>query len=263
MAILQRHDAIIHYRTNSLRKDRQTLAFVNSLGTDFRIWDEVTEMLNADFNLVVHDKRGHGLSDLGNSPHTIETYAQDLAALIDHLKISSVIAVGLSVGGLVVQALAAARPELVRALVISNSAAKIGTAEMWAARIGAVKSNGLSSIADGILERWFSKSFHVNKPNDLALYRNMLVRTSGEAYIACCEALRDADYLDRASSIKVPTLCIVGEHDGATPPALVQDTAHRIAGSHFELMAGLGHLPCIEDPRGYANLLKTFAEKLS
>jgi 3-oxoadipate enol-lactonase len=263
MPVFKRTDANIHFRTNALQDGRHTLVFANSLGSDFRIWDAVVEILDADFNLVLHDKRGHGLSDLGQSAHSIETYADDLAALIEHLKLSSVIAVGLSVGGLIVQALYHAKPELLRALVISNSAAKLGTNESWSARIDAVQSKGLASIADAIMERWFSKQYRSTRVNEMSAYRNMLVRTQTDAYVACCEALRDADYLARTSSITVPTLCIAGEEDGAAPPDVVQDTANRIAGSQFEMMAGLGHLPCIEDPNAYSKLLKDFVEKLS
>jgi 3-oxoadipate enol-lactonase len=263
MQILKRNDANIYFKTNALRQGPQTLVFVNSLGSDFRIWDSVVDILDVDFNLVLHDKRGHGLSDLGHSAHRIETYAEDVAALIEHLKLSSVIAVGLSVGGLIVQALYHARPELVRALVIGNSAAKLGTVESWTARIDAVKSKRLNAIADGIMERWFSKHYRAAHANEVSIYRNMLVRTQADAYVACCDALRDADFLAQTSSIKVPTLCIAGEEDGSAPPDVVQDTANRIAGSQFEIMAGVGHLPCIEDPHAYAKLLKDFVERLS
>jgi 3-oxoadipate enol-lactonase len=263
MHIFKRNDAAIHFRTNALQDGRQTLVFVNSLGSDFRIWDAVAESLDSNFNLVLHDKRGHGLSDLGQSAHRIETYADDLAALIAHLKLSSVIAVGLSVGGLIAQALYHAKPELVRALVISNSAAKLGTVESWTARIDAVQSKGLVSIADAIMERWFSKHYRSAHANEVSIYRNMLVRTQADAYVACCEALRDADFLAQTSAIKAPTLCIAGEEDGSAPPDVVQDTANCIAGSQFEMMVGVGHLPCIENPRAYVKLLRDFVGELS
>jgi 3-oxoadipate enol-lactonase len=145
-------DAYIHFEATEIRPDRKTLVFVNSLGTDFRIWRDVAEHLSPTYNIVLHDKRGHGLSTLGTAPHKIETHAQDLAALLDMLKVKSAIAVGLSIGGLIVQSLYHLRPDLVSKLVISNSALKIGTEQSWGQRIAAVQNNGIESLADAIMK---------------------------------------------------------------------------------------------------------------
>jgi hypothetical protein len=79
-------DAYIHFEATEIKPDRKTLVFVNSLGTDFRIWRDIVELLNPTYNIVLHDKRGHGLSTLGTALHRIETRAQDVAALLDMLK---------------------------------------------------------------------------------------------------------------------------------------------------------------------------------
>jgi 3-oxoadipate enol-lactonase len=252
-------DAFIHFETTEIVADRQTLVFVNSLGTDFRIWQKVIQRLGSKFNIVLHDKRGHGLSTLGTAPHKIETYAQDLAALLDSLNVKSAITVGLSVGGLIVQSLYHTRPDLVSKLVISNSAVKIGSDQSWGQRISAVKSGGIESVADGIMKMWFSSAFHQRAPEELALYRTMLARTFAAGYLACCEALRDADLTAQAANINVPTLFIAGDQDGSTPAALVESSARLFFGSVFEVIAGAAHIPCVENPDEYVHLLKTFA----
>jgi pimeloyl-ACP methyl ester carboxylesterase len=83
--------------------DARHLVFINSLGTDFRIWNAVTEALSGDVSTLVYDKRGHGLSDLGATPCSIEDHVDDLVGLIDHLGIADMVLCGLSVGGLVAQ----------------------------------------------------------------------------------------------------------------------------------------------------------------
>jgi 3-oxoadipate enol-lactonase len=253
-------DAYIHFDATEIRPDRKTLVFVNSLGTDFRIWQEVAAHLSPTFNIVLHDKRGHGLSTLGNSPHKIETYGQDVAALLDMLKVKSAIAVGLSIGGLIVQSLYYARPDLVSKLVISNSAVKIGTEHSWGQRIAAVQNGGIESLADSVMKMWFSPEFHQREPEKLSLCRTMLARTHPAGYLACCEALRDSDLTEQAANIDIPTLFIAGDQDGSTPSALVQSSALLVPGSRFEVINGSAHIPCVEKPNEYAHLLKTFAK---
>jgi 3-oxoadipate enol-lactonase len=252
-------DAYINFEATEIRPDRKTLVFVNSLGTDFRIWGDVAEDLSSTYNIVLHDKRGHGLSTLGTAPHKIETHAQDLAALFDMLNVKSAIAVGLSIGGLIVQSLYHLRPDLVSKLVISNSAVKIGTEESWGQRISAVQNNGIESLADTVMKMWFSPDFHQRAPDKLSLYRTMLARTYPAGYLACCEALRDADFTSQAATIDVPTLFIAGDNDGSTPPSLVESSAHLVSGGHFELIAGAAHIPCVEKPKEYTQLLRSFA----
>jgi 3-oxoadipate enol-lactonase len=251
-------DAHIHFEATEIKPDRKTLVFVNSLGTDFRIWQDVVEHLSPTYNIVLHDKRGHGLSTLGTAPHRIETHAQDLAALMDILKVKSAIAVGLSIGGLIVQSLYHLRPDLVSKLVISNSAVKIGTEQSWGQRITAVQIGGIESLADNIMKMWFSPDFHQRAPEKLSLYRTMLARTYSAGYLACCEALRDADFTTEAAKIDVPTLFIGGDNDGSTPPALVESSSRLVPGSRFELIAGAAHIPCVEKPKEYMQLLKSF-----
>jgi 3-oxoadipate enol-lactonase len=252
-------DTYIHFEASTLLKDRQTLVFVNSLGTDFRIWHGVAQRLSSEFNIVLHDKRGHGLSTLGTAPHKIETYAKDLAALLDSLNAKSVVAVGLSVGGLIVQSLYHARSDLVSKLVVSNSAVKLGTEQSWAQRIAAVEIDGIDSLADGIMKLWFSSEFHRSAPEQLSLYRTMLARTNSAGYIACCEALRDTDLTAQAANINIPTLFIAGDQDGSTPARLVESSARLVPGSRFETVAGTAHIPCVEKPDDYAKLLRDFA----
>jgi 3-oxoadipate enol-lactonase len=252
-------DAYIHYEATEIKPDRKTLVFVNSLGTDFRIWRDVVEHLSSAYNIVMHDKRGHGLSTLGIAPHKVETHAQDVAALLDMLKVKSVIAVGLSIGGLVVQSLYHLRPDLVSKLVISNSAVKIGTEQSWGQRIAAVQNSGIESLADTVMKMWFSPEFHQRAPETLSLYRAMLARTYQAGYLACCEALRDADFTSQAAQINVPTLFIGGGNDGSTPPALVESSSHLVANSRFELIAGAAHIPCVEKPKEFTQLLRNFA----
>lgn len=252
------NDVTIHYRVVGAVTEKPALVFINSLGTDFRIWRDVVLRLAGDFAIVLYDKRGHGLSDIGQVPYSIEDHATDLAGLLDRLAVKQAIVCGLSVGGLIAQSLYGRRPDLVRALVLSGTAHKIGTVEFWDARITAIEAHGIEAVADGVLERWFTPAFR--RPENLAFTgcRNMLVRQPVPGYVGTCAAIRDADFTEAAGRIAVPVLCVVGDQDGSTPPDLVRSTADLIPGARFEVIRGAGHIPCVEQPEALSSVLRRF-----
>jgi 3-oxoadipate enol-lactonase len=83
----------------------------------------------------------------------------DAERLLDHLGVRDCVVVGLSIGGMIAQGLAVKRLDLVRGMVLSNTAARIGTAQMWEDRIAAIRAGGIEALADAVMERWFSKPF--------------------------------------------------------------------------------------------------------
>ncbi len=250
-------DAVLHFRHRPA-PGRPTIVFVNSLGTDMRIWTDVVEMLGPEVATLVYDMRGHGLSELGAAPATIETHAGDLAFLLDRLGIGAATICGLSIGGLVAQGFYAARPAVVERLVLCCTAAKIGTAASWSARIDAALSDGIARFADDVMRRWFTPAFHHGRADELAGYRAMLTRQDPAGYAAACAAIRAADFTAATGAIAVPTLCIAGDQDGATPAPIVEELARSIPGSRFEIITSAGHIPCVEQPRRMAELIRGF-----
>jgi 3-oxoadipate enol-lactonase len=243
------------------RRDGPALVFINALGSDLRIWDDVADILSPRFRVVRYDKRGHGLSELGPDRCDMADYAQDLGALLDALGVVRATVVGLSIGGLIAQELYRQRPELFSALVLSDTAAKIGTDESWDARIAEIERGGIEAIADSILERWFTADFRANRADELAGWRAMLTRTPKQGYLAACGALRRADLRSHAGTIQAATLCLVGEADGSTPVPLVRETASLIAGARFEIIQAAGHVPNIERPEVFAASLVRHVER--
>ena len=243
--------AVIHHE---LTGAGDATVFINSLGTDFRIWSGVAAAMGPGAHLL-WDKRGHGLSE-----HTgeieIETHAADLAALMDHHGVKAAKVVGLSIGGLIALALQRDRPDLVSSLVLCDTGHKIGNDELWRGRIETAMSEGVEPLADATLERWFSKRFHAERGEELAGYRAMLARTLAAGYAASCAAIQRADMTEAARAVGVPTLCVVGEEDAATPPELMEELTGLIPGARLERIPETGHLPCIEEPGRLAELIE-------
>lgn len=222
------------------------IVFANSLGTDFRIWDEVIERLPEDATTLQYDKSGHGLSEEGAV--TISDHAADLAALMDTLGLAQALVCGVSVGGMIALELSLARPDLTVGLFLSNTGYKIGTYEMWNDRIKAVNELGLEAMADDLLERWFSGNFWQNETVQIAGYRMMLSRTPAQGYASICAAIRDVELSNKIVSINCRTFCLAGSEDKATSPEVVAALADKIPGAMYHTIEGVGHIPAIEAP---------------
>lgn len=250
--------ADLHYRDDGPREG-PAVVFSNSLGTDLRVWDALLPHLPG-LRIVRYDTRGHGLSEETPGPYRVETLADDAAALIAHLGLARPVFVGLSIGGLIGQALALRHKGALAGLVISNSAAQIGEARMWRDRIAAIRADGLASIADATMERWFSPDFRAQGRD--APWSRMLARQPAGGYAALCEAIAAADLRTAVPALDLPVQLIAGGHDGATPPEIVQATAALIPGARFDLIADAAHIPCVETPQAHAAILTRFLKEI-
>jgi 3-oxoadipate enol-lactonase len=234
------------------------LVFINSLGTDARIWEEVVPVFSDRFRVIRYDKRGHGLSDCPPTPYSIRDFSADLAGLLDYLEIERVAVVGISVGGMIAIDFAAAWPERVQSLVLCDTAPVIGTADLWNERIDTLRQHGMGYLAGAILARWFAPAFMEENTAATQGYTNMLTRMPVEGYTGTCEAIRDADLTAAAKSIEAPALILVGAEDPSTPPQLVRGLRKLIPQAQYHEIPGAGHLPCVEKPAETAAFIAEF-----
>lgn len=240
--------------------DCPAILWANSLGTDLRMWDDVVARLPG-WRHIRFDKRGHGLSATPSEPWEVSDLASDAVALLDHLGLARAIIAGCSVGGMVAQAVAIDHPTRTRALVLSNTAPKIGTAEAWAARIAAVQAGGMAAIVGAVMERWFAPEFRASdaaKP-----WETMLRRSDPEGYAGTCAALARADFRTQVGQIACPALAIAGGHDLATPPDLVAETAAMIRKASLVTLPESGHIPAIDAPDATATAIAAFLKGLA
>lgn len=260
MAFTRINDIVLHYRLSGLAEG-PVLVLVNSLGTDARIWDELIAMLGDRYRILSYDKRGHGLSGAPTGDYLLNQHVGDLVGLLDHLGIDRLVLAGVSVGGLIAQRLALLHSERLVGLILCDTAAKIGDAAMWNGRIASVRMDGMASIADAIMTRWFTPAYRREHPDDLAGWQAMLERMPVAGYAGTCATLCDADLRDEVAGIVVPTLVVVGDQDLATPVDLVRDTATKIPGAQFEIIEDCGHIPSIEQPAVLATLMEKFMQE--
>ena len=236
------------------------LVLNHALGFDLTIWDHVIPLLPPSLRVLRYDHRGHGASDTPTPPYSMGALITDAERLLDHLNIRDCVYLGLSMGGLVAQGLAIKRLDLIRGLVLSNTAAKIGTESFWQDRIAQVRLGGMAAINASALERTFSRAFRAGP--DITHWQNLMLKGNPDGYIGCAAAIAGTDFYTPTASLRLPTLAIAGSEDAATPPDLVRETADLIPGSRFALIRGGGHLPFVERPQAYADALTTFLKEI-
>jgi 3-oxoadipate enol-lactonase len=233
------------------------LLFSNSLGTDLSMWDPQMLELQRRFRILRYDTRGHGQSSVTPGDYTIEQLGRDVLGLLDSLRLERVHFCGLSMGGMIGMWLGIHAPNRLDRLVLSNTAARIGTKEMWNARIATVRKDGMKSVAAAVIERWFTPEFRAASAEKVARAQRTLENSPQEGYAACCAAIRDMDQCKAVAQIKAPTLVIYGSSDPVTPASDAQFLTDRIRGAvKVELAAA--HLSNVEQADAFTMAVSSF-----
>lgn len=244
MPQVERNGCRLSYRVDG-NPEGDTLLFSNSLGTTGALWQPQLDALSPLFRLIRYDTRGHGASDAPRGAYTIDDLGLDALAILDAAGATAAHICGLSLGGLTGMWLGVHARNRVRSLVLSNTAARIGSARIWQERIELVKTSGVAPLADASMGRWFTDSFRAAHPDVVARYHQMLVSCPADGYASCCAALRDADLRTAIGKIAAPTLVIAGTHDPVTPPADADVIRARIRGARVFVLDA-AHLSNVE-----------------
>jgi len=246
----------IHYDFSGA-ENAPVLLLSHSLGTNFTMWDAQLPQLSKTFRVLRYDTRGHGQSEVSRGPYDFDKLGRDVLGLADELGIGKFSFCGLSMGGVTGMWLGINASYRLHKLVLSSTAAKIGNADTWNARIEAVRKGGMKAIAPATMERWFTARFREREPQTVERIQKMVESTRPEGFIACCEALREADFRESVKQIRTPTLVLSGTHDPGTPPADGKFIASQIPGARYaELDAA--HLCNIEQREQFTQEVSAF-----
>lgn len=253
-------------RLNFVRQGHgPTVVLSHALGCDLTMWDEVAAQLAPGFTVLRYDHCGHGKSEGVPQAYSIEAMADDAAALIGREVEGEVHFVGLSMGGMVAQQLAARHPNLVTSIVVANSSCRYDDTSrgMWRARIETVLNLGMGAISEVAMQRWFTRDFRADPhgAQRVAQVRANLERMNPKAYAACCEAVSGIDFALTNPRIACPALVIAGSRDEATPLSMAEAIRNTISGAEFAILDA-AHLSAVEKPAQFANLVANFIRAL-
>jgi 3-carboxy-cis,cis-muconate cycloisomerase len=245
----------IHYKLEGT-EGAPILVFSNSLGTNFRMWDAIMPTLLPYFQILRYDTRGHGGTTATPEPYSIELLGNDVLALLNALNIEKCAFCGLSMGGLIGQWLGIYHGERLEKLIICNTGAKIGEAEMWNERIKAVLENGTTPLWTGALGRWFSLNFQ-NETEKIAPLKAAFLAADAAGYAAACAVVRDSDFRENVHEITLPTLIITGKNDAITTVGHAEFLQSKIKNSALKILDA-AHLSVVEQPEAFAKAVLDF-----
>ena len=237
--------------------DAPALLLSHALGTTLELWAPQVSVLASRFRVIRYDTRGHGRSDIPSGEYSIEDLGRDALAVLDAERAQTACVVGISLGGLTAMWLGVHAGARVRALVLANTAARVGTTERWVERAALVRSSGMGAIADMAMGTWFTEEFRGRSSATVEGFRRTVASTSPEGYTGCCTVLRDADLRAELSRVGVPTLVIAGSRDVSTPLAEARSVADRIPGS-TQLILECAHLSNVECADAFTKAVEEF-----
>jgi 3-oxoadipate enol-lactonase len=243
----------------------RTLCFAHALAADCGMWaEQVPTALALGLRVLRIDMRGHGGSDAGHGDYSLQSLASDIVALLDGLGIAQVDYVGLSIGGMIGEALAIHYPARVGSLMLCETppASLQNASEVWGPRVAAVReADSLEPIADATMERWLTPEFRTRNPRRWLQIRDTVAATSPAGYCGAVAALCDFDFAAELPNCHQPALVLYGEDDRATSHEENQRLASLIPGGRFVAFAGARHLPNVEDPDRFNAILTGWLQR--
>ncbi len=236
----------------------------HALGMRLEMWDGLAATLAQHHPVLRYDHRGQGGSAAVRTPYAIDALVDDAARLITEWGRGPVVFVGLSMGGLVAQGLAIRRPDLVRGVLLGNTAAVYPQAgrDGLVQRAEAVRAGGLAAVADATLERFLSAGFRAQRPEAAAMVRRDLLRADAEGYALAALAISQVDWSADLGRINCPVQVVAGAQDVGSTVAMAQQIADAVPGAQLSVLDA-AHLSAVEQPAGFAEALHALLSRIA
>jgi len=255
------HDGIQFNVKIDGNQDGPVIAFCNPLGTNLSVWDKVVAALAPQYRIIRHDQRGHGKTSQPTKPTTFTELADDLVAILDSFEIHKLHAlVGCSMGGNVTLHFALHHPSRVDKIipVDCNPTSSPDARKTWDSRIALIQEKGPDALAENTVARWFTPEWRQNPANttELEKIRSAFAHTAPNGFITNCRAIDNYDYVEPTKSLNVPCLLICGAQDPLL--SAMKELEKAIPGGRLEVIDDCGHLPMIEKPDAFIDIVKGF-----
>lgn len=243
------------------------LVLVHGHPFDRSMWLPQAEHFSAaGLRVIAPDLRGYGQSSVVPGKTPLETFARDIAALLDHLRVNRIVLGGLSMGGQIVLEFYRLFPQRVSALVLADTTARAETDEgrrQRAAMADRLLAEGMSGYANEVLPKMVAPANIEALPAVAQHVLAMMSATSPEGAAAALRGRAERpDYVELLSDIEVPTLVVVGRDDEFTPVDVARFMQERIPQSSLAVIDGAAHLPNLERSTEFNGALQYFLDSI-
>jgi len=241
------------------------VVLLHSLATHSEIWRPQLAVWSTTFRLVCIDLPGHGASPAPTGPLALADLAGLVHAVLDELAVARAAVVGLSLGGMVAQAMALGAPSRVRSLVLAHTSARTAPElrEVWQQRLQQCEQHGIESQVEPTLARWFTKAFAGASPMTMDWVARQIRTTSPAGFATAIGAIQGLDHLDRLAEIALPTLVVAGDADAAVPPQAASAMAARMPRAELFVLKDAGHIGNVQQPLLFTEAVGRFLRETS
>jgi 3-oxoadipate enol-lactonase len=240
-------------------EERPVVCMTHSLAADGGMWaEQLPPLLAAGFRVLRIDMRGHGGSDPVAGDYTMSALAGDVIRVLDALGIERAHYIGLSIGGMIGQALAIEHGHRVISAMWCDTlpAAPSGGAQVWAERIQTVKqANSVQPLAEGTMDRWFTPAFKPRNPGRWKQIYDTVAGTTPAGFLGCAAGIMNFDFVSGLASVRQPVLVVCGDEDQGTPAAENRRLAGLVANGRYEEIASARHFPNVEHPDQFSRIM--------
>jgi 3-oxoadipate enol-lactonase len=241
-------------------RDAPAVVLLHALATHQGLWSPQRPVWQRALRLISIDLPGHGQSPHLAHADNLEAMAQEVLAVIDFLGLDRVAVVGLSLGGMLAQALALQHGPRISALVIAHATARTDPTvrEIWNQRIAQFEAGSRDDLCASTLQRWFPRDFAEQSPLTMAWVADMIRSTSAAGYVSAIRAIQGLDHWDRLPHITAPALVVAGQADAAVPITLARQLVERLPQGRLCELEGTGHLGNLQSPTRFTEVVGGF-----
>ena len=248
--------------------DSTPVVLLHAFPLNSNMWEPQIEALSDRFRFIVPDLQGFGGSDAPDdaAAYTMDSYADQVAAVLDEIGLDKVVLAGLSMGGYIAFAFLRRHRDRVSALVLADTKAEADPPEGIEKRTkqqGMVRDEGTAGLIEALAGALLGEATTQKKPDVVERVKELMAQNGPAGFIGALEAMKGRpDSSGELTQINVPTLVIVGEHDGVTPPEAARKIHEHVGGSRLVVIPEAGHLSNLEAPEAFNGALGEFLSGL-
>lgn len=247
--------------------DGEPLVLIHGHPFDRSMWrPQLSYFSGRGWRVIAPDLRGYGRSTVVAGKTTLETFARDIATLLDQLGVDEIVLAGLSMGGQIVMEFYRLFPDRVRGLVLADTAPQAETADGKRLRnetADRLLRQGMGPYADETLAKMISARSRQERPRVAEHVLGMMRGTHAEGAAAALRGRAERrDYVDLLRQVRVPALVVVGEDDEFTPVGDARLMSELIPDAALAVVEGAGHLPNLERPEVFNAELAAFLDRV-